>query len=83
MTLRLKNLDTVFDKIIFYDRKNFDIVFDISELKKQKAFKKQVLNLHPGLEYNVIFKVKGLIEENIVTGELESFNPVILSKLPN
>jgi hypothetical protein len=83
LSLRLKNLDTTFDKIVFYDRKNFDIVFDISELKKDKSFQKQALNIHQGLEYYVIFTIKGLIGEKSVSGELKSFSPVILSKLPN
>jgi hypothetical protein len=81
--LKLKNLDSVFDKIVFYDRKNIDIVFDIAELKKEEAFRKQALNLHQGLEYYVVFTVKELTAKNNVIGDLRSFSPVILSKLPN
>jgi hypothetical protein len=81
--LKLKNMDSVFDKIIFYDRKNIDIIFDIAELKKDKTFQKQALNLHHGLEYYVVFIVKELTEKNNVIGDLKNFSPVILSKLPN
>jgi hypothetical protein len=83
LRLRFKNMDTTFDKIVFYDRKNIDIIFDIAELKKERAFKKQALNLHEGLEYYVVFIVKELTGKNNVIGDLKSFSPVILSKLPN
>lgn len=83
LKLKLKILDTTFDKLVFYDRKNIDIVFDITELKKNKAFQKQALNLHQGLEYHVVFTVRELTDKNNVIGDLKSFSPVILSKLPD
>jgi hypothetical protein len=83
LKLKLKNLDTVFDKIVFYDRKNIDIIFDIAALKKQNEFQKQALNLHQGLDYFVVFTVKELTTGKSVIGDLISFSPVILSKLPN
>ncbi len=83
MKLKLKNLDSTFDKIIFYDRKNVDIVFDTAVLKKEEEFRKQALNLHQGMEYYVVFTVKELTAGNNVTGDLISFTPVILSKLPD
>lgn len=83
LTLRLKNIDTVFDKIAFYDRKNNDIIFDIAELKRTKQFKKETQNLLQGLEYNVTFIVKNVTKYGIIMGDLLSFQPVILSKLPD
>lgn len=83
LKLRFKNIDVNFDKIAFYDRKNTDIIFDISELKKKNSFKKQKLNLHEGLEYLVKFTVKDLAARDNLMGDLLSFEPVILSKLPN
>jgi hypothetical protein len=82
LKLRFKNLDTNFDKIVFYDRKNTDIVFDIAEIKKTNFFKKQRLNLHEGLEYFVTFTIKDLSERKNVSGDLKEFQPVLLSKLP-
>lgn len=83
LTLRLKNIDTTFDKIAFYDKKNIDIIFDIAELKKTKQFKKEAQNLHQGLEYNITFIVKNVTKYGIIMGDLLSFQPVILSKLPD
>jgi hypothetical protein len=80
--LRFKNIDTNFDKIVFYDKKNNDIIFDIAELKKTITFKKQKLNLHEGLEYLVTFTVKDLTDRNNLIGELKNFQPDILTKLP-
>ena len=57
LKLRLKNIDNIFNKIIFYDRKNYDIIFDIYELKKKKEFRKQSLNIREGLEYIVEFLI--------------------------
>ncbi|MFH0975215.1 MAG: hypothetical protein V1874_05470 [Spirochaetota bacterium] len=82
LKLKLKNLDSVFDKITFYDKKNIDIIFDVSELKKDIRYQKQVLNLHEGLDYSVTFTVKELTEKNNLMGSLISFQPVILSNLP-
>lgn len=83
LKLRLKNLDTIFDKIIFYDKRNIDIVFDIAELKKGKSFQRQALNIHRGMEYHVVFTIKELTQKKIIIGELKSFTPVILSKISN
>lgn len=83
LKLRLKNLDNIFNKIIFYDRKNIDIVFDISELKKTALFKTRLLNIKEGLEYIVEFTVKDIVKETgFISGELIDFKPEILFKLP-
>jgi hypothetical protein len=82
LNLRFKNIDTNFDNIVFYDRKNTDIIFDIAELKKTTGFKKQKLNLHEGLEYMVTFRITGLTDRKNLLGELGKFQPLILSKIP-
>ena len=82
LRLKFKYADRIFEKISFYDRKNNDIIFDIVELKKTNQFKKEVQNLHQGLEYNVTFIVKNVTKYGIIMGDLLGFQPVILSKLP-
>ena len=82
LKLRFRNLDTIFDKIIFYDRKNYDIIFDTSEIKKTREFKKQALNLHPGLEYLVTFKVRD-VSDYYVSGDLIGFQAFIITRLPD
>ncbi len=82
LKLKLKNLDPVFDLLFFYDRKNNDIVFDISEIKKKDQFKRQILNLHEGMEYLVIFIVKDVGNIGEIIGEIISFKSFVLLKLP-
>jgi len=82
LKLRFRNLDTIFDKIIFYDRKNYDIIFDTSEIKKTREFKKQAMNLHPGLEYLVTFKVRD-VSDYYVSGDLIGFQAFIITRLPD
>lgn len=81
LRLRMKHLDEIFHKLTFYDRKNYDIVFDISELQKKKKFRLRMLNLHRGAEYLVKFTVKDKNSEEI-TGDLIEFSPFLLLKLP-
>lgn len=82
-TLRFKNIDFVFNTITFYDRKNIDISFDISIQKAMLEYQLEMLNLHRGLEYKVIFLLTDIEEQGIITGELISFIPIILLKLPD
>ncbi|MBN2039641.1 MAG: hypothetical protein JW864_06345 [Spirochaetes bacterium] len=83
LKLRLKNIDKIFNKITFYDRKNIDIVFDISELKKTAQFKERAANMREGLEYIVEFTVKDIIEDTgFISGELIDFQPEIIFRLP-
>ena len=83
LKLRLKNIDNTFNKIVFYDRKNYDITFDISEIKKTNRFKKQALNIREGLEYIVEFIIKDILKETgFISGELINFQPDVLFKLP-
>ncbi len=83
LDLRLKRIDRIFDKIIFYDSKNHDIAFDISEYKKKSSFKREVLNLHEGMVYLVSFIVKDVGNIGDVIGELLNFEIAILGKLPD
>ncbi len=82
MILKLKRYDTIFQVITFYDKKNYDITFDCIELVKQPWFIQQKLNLHPGMEYNITFTVKGVGNLKEVIADLKYFEPVILQKLP-
>jgi hypothetical protein len=82
LELRLKRIDRIFDKIIFYDSKNHDIAFDISEYKKSGTFEREILNLHEGMVYRVEFIVKDVGNIGDVIGELVNFEIAILKKLP-
>lgn len=82
LRLRLKNFDNIFEKLIFYDQNNNDIIFDISSLKMKDQFKREILNLHEGMEYLVSFIVKDVVDSVEIEGELVSFKPIILLKLP-
>lgn len=82
LKLRMKNLDEIFHKLTFYDRKNYDIVFDISELEKKDEFKLQMLNLHRGAEYIVKFTIKGRTDSEEIIADLIEFSPYLLLKLP-
>ena len=81
MILRFKNFDSIYDKIIFYDRKNYDIAFDISKDKDTK-FRNDILNLHEGLKYIVVFTLKDIDDFGNILADLISFKPLILFKIP-
>lgn len=83
MVLRLKDVDTIFDTITFYDSRNHDIIFDMSGLKNENSFKRDILNLHEGMEYEVSFTVKGVGNLGEVVGVLRHFEVVILERLPD
>ncbi|HPJ38181.1 MAG TPA: hypothetical protein PLT75_07040 [Spirochaetota bacterium] len=81
-TLRFKNIDFVFNSITFYDNKNIDISFDISIHKAMIEYQLEMLNLHRGLEYKVSFLVNDVDNQGVINGELISFIPLLLYKLP-
>ena len=83
MTLKFKHLDNLFGKIYFYDRKNYDIVFDMTLQSTMREYRTEILNLHEGLDYSVTFLFNGVGNIGLITGELISFTPVILSSLPD
>ncbi len=82
MKLKLKNIDYIFEKIIFYDPKNIDIEFDFSSKELQKKLKNDFLNAHEGMDYIVMFTVKDSGNLGRITADLESFKPAILDILP-
>lgn len=82
LRLRLKYIDRVFNRIVFYDRKNTDIIFDIEKMKDRKEFMKESLNLHPGMEYLVRFTVTDIGSLGLIIGDLTGFTPVALMKIP-
>jgi hypothetical protein len=82
MELKLKELDSVFERITFYDSKNHDIVFDISSKEKKKSLKSALLNLHCGMNYHVTFRVNDVGSLGTVMGELVDFSPVFMKVLP-
>jgi len=81
LRLKLKNVDRVFEKIVFYDKDNIDIEFDISDKKLKKNIKKDMHGIHEGMDYFVEFTV---IESasGMIRGELHGFTPAILEKIP-
>lgn len=82
MTLKLKNIDRIFEKIVFYDSENIDIEFDISDKELKKRLSKDMLNIHEGLSYTVTFYVTGTGHLGGLIGDLEGFKPAFLDKIP-
>lgn len=82
LQLKLKHLDTVFEKITFYDKKNHDIEFDISDRFLKKRIAPDMLNLHEGMEYNVTFIIQNIGTLGQIIAELKGFKPVILDSVP-
>ena len=82
MRLKLKYVDRIFEKIIFYDRKNHDIEFDYSSKETKKIIANDMLNVHEGLEYNVTFTVKNRGSAGNVVADLKGFKPVIFDAMP-
>lgn len=82
MKLKLKNIDSIFEKITFYDSKNNDIEFDYSSKELQSKLKNDFLNLHEGMEYIVVFRIKDAGNLGRISANLESFIPAILELLP-
>lgn len=82
MTLKLKQVDRIFEKIIFYDSENIDIEFDVSGKEAKKRLRNDMLNLHEGMAYRVSFRVTGTGNLGGLIGILESFTPLFLDKIP-
>ncbi len=82
LRLKLKLRDTVFEKIVFYDSKNHDIEFDISDRSLKKKLAPDMRNLHEGIEYLVTFTVRDAGSQGQVIGDLEGFTPIVIGKLP-
>jgi hypothetical protein len=82
MNMKLKHIDRIFEKIIFYDSENIDIEFDISAKDVKKRLEKDMLNIHEGMLYRVTFIVTGTGNLGGLIGNLQSFTPVFLEKIP-
>ena len=82
MTMKFKIHDTVFEHISFYDRKNHDIEFDVSEKEVKRRLKDAMLNLHQGMDYTVVFTVKAVGPMGNVVADVIGFEPVLLLLLP-
>ena len=82
MQLKLKQIDRIFEKIIFYDSENIDIEFDISAKDVKKKLEKDMLNIHEGMLYRVTFIVTGTGNLGGLIGNIQSFTPVFLEKIP-
>ncbi|HOD16687.1 MAG TPA: hypothetical protein PK307_12020 [Spirochaetota bacterium] len=82
LRLRLKQVDRIFEKIVFYDTKNHDIEFSISDRDLKKRLAADMLNVHQGLEYNVTFTVRDAGSAGNILADLKGFKPVILDALP-
>ena len=82
LNLRLKYIDRIFEKIIFYDSENADIEFDISGKEKRKELSDNLINIHEGMLYRVRFSVIGAGTIGGLTGDLHEFVPLIIDKIP-
>jgi len=82
INLRLKYVDWIFEKIIFYDSENIDVEFDISGKTKRKELSDDLINIHEGMMYRVKFLVIGAGMSGGLTGDLKEFTPVIFDKIP-
>jgi hypothetical protein len=82
LRLKLKHVDRIFEKIIFYDRKNHDIEFDYSAREMKKKLAADMLNVHEGLEYNVTFTVRDRGSAGNIVADLKGFKPVIFDAMP-
>ncbi|HOP28121.1 MAG TPA: hypothetical protein PKZ64_01020 [Spirochaetota bacterium] len=82
LELRLKHLDRIFEKIVFYDSDNIDIEFDISGKERKKALARDLLNLHEGMLYSVTFRVIGSGNLGGLLGEIQAFKPIVIEIIP-
>jgi len=82
INLRLKYVDYIFEKIIFYDSENADIEFDISGKVKRKELADDLINIHEGMFYRVRFNVIGTGSLGGLTGDLIEFMPLIVDIIP-
>jgi hypothetical protein len=78
MILRLRDIDYINENIVFYDDENIDIVFDITNYKKDKRKAKSMRNAHEGVRYKVRFIIKGADPNGLLSGQLIEFYPVFM-----
>jgi len=82
MLFRLRNYSEHFKTITFYDKNNHDIVFDISDRRKDKVIKSNLRTMHEGSIYRVIFTVEGIDSKGKIQGRIKSFTMELLERLP-
>lgn len=82
MNLKLKKVDYLFEKIVFYDIDNINIEFSISDKKKKKDLSGDLLNAHDGVLYRVRFTILGSGNLGGLIGELHGFTPVFSDYVP-
>ena len=82
LNLRLKYIDRIFEKIVFYDSENADVEFDISGKSKRTELSANLINIHEGMIYRVRFLVVGAGTLGGLTGDLKEFTPVIFDIIP-
>lgn len=82
MNLKLKKIDYLFEKIVFYDSDNINIEFSISDKKKKKELAGDLLNAHDGVLYRVKFTILGSGSLGGLIGELHGFTPVFSDYVP-
>ena len=82
LRLRLRNIDRTFGRIVFYDRKNVDITFDVSDDAMTGRISVDMLNAHEGLEYFVTFTVVKVGALGELVGTLVGFQPVLAEAIP-
>lgn len=82
MNLKLKKIDHLFEKIVFYDAENINIEFSITDKKKKKELAGDILNAHDGVLYRVKFTILGSGNLGGLIGELHGFTPVFFDNVP-
>jgi len=82
MNLKLKKVDYLFERIVFYDTDNINIEFSIAEKKKKKELAGDLLNAHDGVLYRVKFTIAGSGNLGGLMGELHGFIPVFSDHVP-
>ncbi len=80
--LRLRNHSEHFKSITFYDRNNHDIVFDISDRRKDKLLKTNLRTMHEGSIYRVTFTVEGTDAKGKIQGRIKSFTMELIERFP-
>lgn len=82
MLLRLRNHSEHFKTVTFYDKNNHDIVFDISDRRKDKVIKSNLRTMHEGSIYRVTFTVEGTDAKGKIQGRIKSFTMELIERLP-
>ena len=82
MLLRLRNHSEHFKTVTFYDKNNHDIVFDISDRRKDKVIKSNLRTMHEGSIYRVNFTVEGTDAKGKIQGRIKSFTMELIERLP-